>query len=352
MNTQADRSATGAETADSADQSASESAATETNRLRLRRLVRGNATQLGILAVFLAVWLFFIIMAPETFLSSRIYRAFMSTVPFFGIIAMPLTMAIIAGEIDLSFPSIMAMGMVSFVLVFEATGNVALSVLAALAAGTAIGFLNGAIVVGLGIPSLVATIGTQFFWRGASLVILSGQGAALAAARETPIYQTLVGQTIGRIPNQMWWLLIVTVFSWVLLNRHQLGAHIYLIGDNEDSARLMGVNSTRTRLLVFAFVGLCAAFGGVLASFHTSYFWPSLGQGYLLQTLGAVFLGGTSVFGGVGSIFGTILGSFIIGAIGAAIVAIGLTGFWTQLIYGLILVVSVSLHGLLQRRMQ
>lgn len=321
-----------------------------TNRLQLRRYLRANATQLGIIAVFLVVWLFFIISAPETFLASRIYRAFMSTVPFFAIIAMPLTLAIIAGEIDLSFGSIMAMGMVAFVLVYEPTGNVLLAIVAALATGTVIGLINGIIVVGIGIPSLVATLGTQFFWRGASLVILNGSGAALADARGSAVYQALVGQAIGRIPNQMWWLLLVTIFTWVLLNRTRLGAHIYLIGDNEESARLMGVNANRTRLVVFAFVGLAAALGGVLASFHTSYFWPSLGDGYLLQTLGAVFLGGTSVFGGVGTILGTFLGSFIIGAIGAAIVAIGLTGFWTQLIYGLILVASVAMHSVLQQR--
>lgn len=324
----------------------------EVNQFQLRRFLRGNATQLGIAAVFLLVWLFFVVTAPETFLSSRIYRAFMSTVPFFAIIAMPLTLAIIGGEIDLSFPSIMAMGMVAFVLVYGPTQNVLLGVIAALVAGTIIGLINGVIVVWIGIPSLVATIGTQFFWRGASLVILNGRGATLASARESGVYQALVGSTIGRVPNQMWWLLLVTFLSWLLLNRTRLGAHIYLIGDNEQSARLMGVNSARTRMLVFALIGLAAAFGGVLASFQTSFFWPSLGEGYLLQTLGAVFLGGTSVFGGVGTILGTILGSFIIGAIGAAIVAIGLTGFWTQLIYGLILVVSVSMHGILQRRMQ
>jgi len=321
-----------------------------TGRLQLRRYLRANATQLGIIAVFLVVWLFFIISAPETFLASRIYRAFMSTVPFFAIIAMPLTLAIIAGEIDLSFGSIMAMGMVAFVLVYEPTGNVLLAIVAALATGTVIGLINGIIVVGIGIPSLVATLGTQFFWRGASLVILSGSGAALADARGSGVYQALVGQAIGRIPNQMWWLLLIAIFTWVLLNRTRLGAHIYLIGDNEQSARLMGVNANRTRLVVFAFVGTAAALGGVLASFHTSYFWPSLGEGYLLQTLGAVFLGGTSVFGGVGTILGTFLGSFIIGAIGAAIVAIGLTGFWTELIYGLILVASVAMHSVLQQR--
>ena len=114
----------------------------------------------------------------------------------------------------------------------------------------------------------------------------------------------------------------------------------------------MGVNTKRTRIMVFVMVGVVSAFAGVLASLHVSYFWPSLGDGYLLETLAAVFLGNASVFGGVGTILGTFLGSYIIGAIKAAIVAIGLTGFWTQLIYGLIIIVSVSLHAILRRRMK
>ena len=101
-----------------------------------------------------------------------------------------------------------------------------------------------------------------------------------------------------------------------------------------------------------ALVGLASAFAGVMASMHVSYFWPSLGEGYLLRTLASIFLGGTSVFGGTGTILGTVLGSFIIGAIEAAIVAIGLTGYWTQLIYGFIIIVSVSMHSVLRRRMQ
>ena len=101
---------------------------------------------------------------------------------------------------------------------------------------------------------------------------------------------------------------------------------------------------------LFALVGLASAFGGILASLQVSFFWPSLGDGYLLRTLAAVFLGGTSVFGGIGTILGTFIGSFIIGAIEAAIVAIGLTGFWTQLIYGLIIILSVSMHAILRKR--
>lgn len=317
-----------------------------------RGFLRKNTTQLGMIFVFFALWLFFILAAPETFLSPQIYYAFMATTPFFAIMALPLTMVIIAGEMDLSFPSIMAIGMVAFVLVLEPTGNVALATVAALAAGIASGILNGGLVVGIGIPSLVATIGTQFFLRGLSLVLLEGKGATLVGARESFVYELFVGKTIGTVPNQFWWSIVVAVLCWIILNRTRLGAHIYLIGDNEQSARLMGVNANRTRLALFMMIGLAAAFAGVLASLQVSYFWPSLGEGYLLSTLASVFLGGTSVFGGTGTILGTFLGSYIIGAINAGIVAIGLTGFWTELIYGLIIIISVSLHVALRKRVK
>jgi simple sugar transport system permease protein len=318
--------------------------------LKLSRFLRQRSTQVGIIAVFLVIWAFFIISAPDTFLQRQIYLAFMSTTPFFGITALVLTILIIAGEIDLSFPSIMAMGMVAYIFTVNATESVFLAVLAGVVTGFIIGLLNGLLVVRIGIPSLVATIGTQFFWRGAVLVLLNGKGASLTMARETLTYKALVGKTFGYIPNQFIWMLLIGIGCWVLLNRTRLGAHAYLIGDNENSARLMGVNVDRTKMLLFALVGLAAAFSGILASLQVSYFWPSLGEGYLLKTLASVFLGGTSVFGGVGTMLGTFLGSYIIGAIEAAIVAIGLTGFWTELIYGLIIILSVSMHTVLLKR--
>lgn len=322
------------------------------NGFNLSRLLRHSSTQIGIIAVFLLLWAFFIITAPDTFLSRQIYLAFMSTVPFFGITAMTLTILIIAGEIDLSFPSIMAMGMVAYVSIIEATDIIPLAVAGGLITGFVIGLLNGVLVVRIGIPSLVATIGTQFFWRGAVLVLLDGKGATLSGARESFTYKLLVGKTFGYIPNQFIWMVLIGIACWFLLNRTRLGAHAYLIGDNENSAKLMGVNVDRTKALLFAIVGLAAAFSGILASMHISFFWPSLGEGYLLQTLASVFLGGTSVFGGVGTILGTFLGSYIIGAIQAAVVAIGMTGFWTELIYGLIIIVSVSMHTILRRRVE
>ena len=319
---------------------------------KLKNFLRKNATQLGMIFVFFGLWLFFILAAPKTFLSPQIYYAFMATTPLFAIMAMPLTMVIIAGDMDLSFSSIMAIGMVAFIFIFEPTGNVALAVIAALATGVAAGVLNGGLVVGIGIPSLVATIGTQFFLRGLSLVLLQGKGATLIEARESFVYTILVGKSIGKIPNQFWWSIAIAILCWIILNRTRLGAHIYLIGDNVQSARLMGVNVNRTRLAVFIMIGLASAFAGVLASLQVSFFWPSLGEGYLLSTLASVFLGGTSVFGGTGTILGTFLGSYIIGAINAGIVAIGMTGFWTELIYGFIIIVSVSMHVVLRRRIK
>jgi simple sugar transport system permease protein len=276
----------------------------------------------------------------------------MSTIPFFAVMALPLTMVIIAGEMDMSFPSIMAIGTLVFVNVFEATGNVVPAFVLCLVVGFLVGLLNGIIVVKLGIPSLVATIGTQFFWRGAVLVITGGKPASLVPVKGTIFRQALVGRLAGYVPAQMIWTVFVAVLVWVFLNRHRFGAHVYLVGDNEDSARLMGVNVDRTRMLVFAIVGLAAAFGGILSSLEVSYFWVTLGEGYLLRTLAPVFLGGTSVFGGTGTILGTLIGCFIIGAIEAGIVAIGLTGFWTQLIYGLIIIISVSMHAALSRRLK
>jgi len=323
----------------------------------LGRFVRTYGGQLGIIGVFFGLWIIFIVSAPDTFLSSRIYFAFMSTIPFFAIMAIPLTMVVIAGEMDLSFPSIMGMGMVAFSFVYErtvsidnVTTRVILAFFAALVSGSLIGWLNGVIIVKFGIPSLVATIGTQFFWRGAVLVLTEGRNYTLSYIKETFLYPVLVGKIGGYFPMQMIWLIVIAIFGWILLNRHQFGAHVYLIGDNVQSAQLMGINTGRVRIRVFMLLGLISAFAGVLYSFHIAYFWPSLGEGYLLNTLASVFLGGTSVFGGVGTILGTFLGAFIIGAIEAATVAVGLTGFWTQLIYGLIIVLSVIMHTYLRKR--
>lgn len=320
--------------------------------LGVTRWARRNGLQIGIVVVALVIWGFFTIGAPRTFLSYPIYAAFMSTTPFFAMMALPLTLVVIAGEIDLSFPSIMAIGMTVFSAVFVATGSLWLAFFASLTTGALAGLLNGQIVVRLGIPSLVATIGTQFFWRGAVMVLNAGSGTSLVSAKGTLLHSLLVGRLGGRVPAQMLWTIGMALVMWFLLNRHRFGAHVYLVGDNVDSARLMGINVERQKIGVFTLVGVAAALAGMMSSFEVTYFWPTLGEGSLLTTLSSVFLGGTSVFGGTGTIFGTFVAAFIIGAINAGIVAVGISGFWTQLIYGLIIVISVATQAALRRKLE
>ncbi len=315
------------------------------------RFFRTYALQLGIVSVAIVVWVLFLIGSPRTFLAGDIYVAFMSTTPFFALIAIPLTLVVITGEIDLSFPSIMAFGMMGYDVVFVATGSVWLGFVACLAAGLLAGLLNGYIVVRIGVPSLVTTIGTQFLLRGAVMIVTNGQGLGMTEVQTTGLHAALVGRAFGFVPAQFIWTIAMGLVVWFFLNRHRYGAHVYLTGDNVESARLMGVNVGRTKIVTFAVVGVVAAFAGFVVSAEVLFFWPTLGEGYMLNTLASVFLGGTSVFGGTGTIFGTFVASFIIGAINAGIVAAGLTGFWTSFIYGLIVVASVSIQTVLARRL-
>ncbi len=317
----------------------------------LAKWARRNALQLGTLGVMLFIWIVFLIGAPRTFMSFNIYNALLITTPYFGIIAIPLTLVIITGEIDLSFGSIMAWGMTGFDVVYLSTQNFWLGFIACLLAGLMAGLINGLVVVKIGVPSLVATIGTQFFWAGAVLVVTNAQGIGLTFMQGSPLHQALVGRINGAVPAQFIWMVVVAIGVWFLLNRTQFGAHVYLTGDNQDSARLMGVNTDRVKITCFALVGLAAAFAGFVQSVDLLFFWPTMGQGNFLNTLAAVFLGGTSVFGGMGTIFGTFVASFIINAINPGIVAVGLTQYYTQVIYGFIIVVSVALQALLRRRL-
>ena len=318
---------------------------------QLGRFAAAWASQIGITTAFGLLWLIFIVLAPRTFLGDRIYLSFAETTPFFAIIALPLTMVIVTGDMDLSFPSIMALGMVGFVAIWNLTGSVVLGTAAALLVGALAGLFNGLLVTYVGIPSLVATIGTQFFFRGLTLVLVDGRSYALVDTQASPAYNVLVGRPFG-IPMEFVWLVLAAVATWLLLNRHRLGQNAYVVGDNRQAAALMGIPIRRTRITLFVLTGLAAAFAGLLNSLQIVNFYPTMGDGYLLPTLAAIFVGGTSVFGGRGSIWGTFIGAFMIGGIIAGIVAVGLTDYYTNLIYGAVVLISVSIHALLRRRFE
>jgi simple sugar transport system permease protein len=309
------------------------------------------ASQIGITVAFVLLWMVFIVLAPRTFLNAPIYLSFAQTTPYFAIVAMLLTMVIVAGDMDLSFPSTMSLGMVGFIAAWKTTGSVELGVAAALAVGALCGLFNGAIIAYVGIPSLVVTIGTQFLYRGLAIALVSGRQYPLVDTTSSPVYEVLVGKLFG-IPMEFAWLVAIAIGTWLLLNRHRLGQNAYVIGDNVQAAALMGIPIRRTRILLFVLTGAAAAFAGLLNSLQVVNYYPAVGDGYLLPTLAAVFVGGTSVFGGRGSVWGTALGAFMIGGISAGLVAIGLSDYYPQVVYGAVILVSVSIHALLRKRFE
>jgi simple sugar transport system permease protein len=316
-------------------------------RSLLRALIwaRRYGLQAGTFAMALALWIVFAVGASETWLHFDIYSSLMSTVPLTGIIALSLTLVVIAREIDLSFGSVMAVG----AWVFISTGQPEIGLVAALAAGFGVGLLNGLLVVRFGIPSLVATIGTWFFWGGIVLYGTSGKGAGTDFASGF-VSHLVTGRIGGYVPAEFPWMIGMAIVLWVLLNRHKFGAHVYLVGDNEQSARMMGVRTGTVRIAVFALVGMAAAFAGIASTLESNYFWPTVGSGAMLPTVAAVFLGGTSIFGGRGTIFGTVVGAFVIGAIEPGIISIGWTGLLTQVIYGGVIVGALVMQAYVVRR--
>ncbi|MFW6137773.1 MAG: ABC transporter permease [Spirochaetota bacterium] len=300
--------------------------------------------QLGLIAMFCVVLGLFMASSPTVFLRPTIYFAFLSTVPFVGIMALGLTLVLISGEIDLSFPSVMALSSFICAIVFQATNSVVLGVICSLTAGMAIGAVNGVLIRKIGIPSIVATIGMMFAVRGSVNLLSGGLGKSLVEVIGSPLHTALAGKVWGKMPVQALWFIGLAILMWFIIFRHKFGSQVLFIGDNEDAARMMGVKVDRIKTAVFILMGLLAAFAGVIDSFRLLKWWPTMGEGFLMTTIAAVFVGGTSMFGGEGSILGTVIGAFLIGSLESGIMAAGLSGFWTQFIYGLLIVIAVTIH--------
>lgn len=321
------------------------------NRVAPPSWLRRYGSQLGIIGVGLAMWLGFVLAAPAVFTNIDIYKAFAQTTPQFGIIALALTFVVITGEIDLSFPSIMALGTAAFCLLAQAGVPWPIALLGAFVVGAICGWINGTLVARLNIPSLVITIGTSFLFRGLELVLMNGTGVPLTAD-QYPALHAIFREPVWGVPVQSLWMIAVGIALWLLLNRSRFGAHVFLVGDNPTSARLMGVDVVRVKTRAFTLVGVIAVLAGIMTSIYGYYFWPTTGDGFLLNTIASVFLGGTSVFGGTGSIVGSFVASYIIGAINAGIVSAGINAFYTQLCFGLVIVVSVVLQTIIERRIR
>lgn len=302
--------------------------------------------QAGILGVLVGLLGVFTLISPGAFLSPRIYISFGSTIPFAAILALGLTFLVVAGELDLSFPSVMAISGLTFAEIFLHTHQPVTAFFGAVAVGGMAGCINGLLVVKVGVPSIIATIGTQFFWRGLSALLADGLARNIVSVRETLFHHVMVGRIGGLVPAQALWCLGIAVILGLILNRHVFGENVLFIGDDIHTARLMGINTDRTRIVLFVFMGMISALAAVMVCLEMANWWPTQGEGYLLLVFASIFIGGTSVFGGEGTIFGTLVGAVIIGIIEAGIISAGLSGFWTRLVHGFIIIASVSVYSI------
>ena len=331
-----------------------------------RSLVRflGKIEGLPVAIVLVVLIVVFMITAPDVFLKWRIYMSFLQTVAPPLILGLGLTFVITAGEIDLSFPATVAFSGYVFTSCFKNfSGSMDASLAAAgglvlaLVAGAMVGYINGVIVAKVGVPSIMATLAAQFFWYGVTVLLAGGLQAALTTIENNGIHSLFVGRIYGVIPNpergeigipvQALWALALTIFLWFILNRHRFGEAVMFIGDNPNVARVMGINVEATRIQLFTLMGVIAAFAGVILTLEMRVFYPTQGQGMLLPVMAAVFIGGTSIAGGVGLIVGTFFGSYIIGSLEAGVVATGVSGFWVQLVQGLVMGGSIVLNTII-----
>jgi simple sugar transport system permease protein len=308
----------------------------------LRRL-EGFAIAMVLLVLYIAL----IIAAPSVFTHPLIYISFLETVPPTLIAALGLTLVITAGEIDLSFPAVVSLS--GFALswgwkTFDPAYGAWVGIGLALAAGALVGYINGVMVARIGVPSIMATLAANFFWYGISILLAGGLQVTLKGSQDNFVHELFVGRLFGTVPVQAFWALGLAVLLWFILNRHKFGEGVMFIGDNANVARVMGVNVEATRIRLFALQGMIAAFSGIIVTLDIGVFYPDQGN-FLLPAMASVFVGGTSIAGGAGSIFGTVFGSYVIGSLAAGVVATTISGYWVQVVEGLVMAAVIVLNA-------
>jgi ribose transport system permease protein len=280
----------------------------------------------------------------RSFLSPEYLLQQMKVASFLGVIATGMMLVILLGQIDLSVPWVVTAGaMMGCAAAAYGPVGVALAIPFGILCGVAIGIVNGVGVAYLRIPSMIITLATNVVAQGLMVVYTGGfspQDSATAAMR-----WLATGFAIPGIPNAVLvWLLVgaVTVF---VLTRTGFGRAVYGIGNRERAAYLSGIDTRRVVMIAFAISGGLSAFGGVLLAGYASKAAQSMGDAYLLPSIAAVVLGGTSILGGRGSYLGTVAGVILITLLQSILSVMQMPEAGRQIIYGVVIVAMLLLYG-------
>lgn len=257
------------------------------------------------------------------------------------IMATGTTIILLSGNLDLSVGSILALVAVVVGSLLLAGLPVWLAVLGGLAVGTLCGFINGFLVVATGVPTLIVTLGTLMAFRG--LANMTGMGKDMSRFPES--FKVLGSGFVGPF--------IITVISvvvmWFILSKTKLGFNAYAIGGNAEVARLSGIAVNFNKIIYYCLGGFMAALAAIVQTARLDFATPNRGQAMELWVIAATVIGGTSMFGGIGGVGGTIIGVLIIKSLQSGLIHLHVQSFWQQVAIGAVIVIAVWID-VLQRR--
>ncbi|HEX3049915.1 MAG TPA: ABC transporter permease [Aggregatilineaceae bacterium] len=312
--------------------------------LRIQRLL---LTQEGVLLIITLIASLIVSTQTDKFLTTENLLNQGRLMTEIGLLALPMTFIIITGGIDLSAGSIV--GLSAIVLGyswFNKGYSLEASIFIALAVSSLAGLINGLFIVRVRVPPLIMTLATLTFYRGLAEGIAQSR-----SVRGYPAWFYELGQeeTWG-IPNQLFILVIAIVITAIILSRTTFGRSLYAIGNNEKAARFSGIPVSRNILLIYTFSGFMAGLAGYIFVSRVSTTRSDMGTGWELDAIAAVVLGGTSIFGGTGSIVGTVIGLILIQLLKNGLALTGVTGDATIVVIGSVLILSVLINTIIQRR--
>lgn len=304
-----------------------------------RANLRATMTALGMLPVLVLLILGFHLLSGR-FITVNNLTIVLQQASINTVLAAGMTFVILTGGIDLSVGSTLAAAAMVGVIVSLVPDMGILGIPAALAVGLLCGLANGAIISGLRLPPFIVTLGSLTAIRGIARLL----GNDTTVFNPDLPFDFIGNGSLFGVPWLAVIALLTIVVSWFVLKRTVLGTWIYAIGGNAEAARLTGIKVPRILLFVYAVSGLFAGLGGVMSAARLyAANGLQLGQAYELDAIAAVILGGTSFVGGVGSIWGTLVGALIIAVLSNGLILIGVSDIWQYIIKGLVIVVAVAL---------
>lgn len=299
----------------------------------------------GIYIALLLLVILMSIIAPN-FFSIKNGLNIAQAVSINAVIASGMTVVILTAGIDLSVGSIVAASGVATVLLLNGDAPVAIAALAAILIGALIGLVNGAIIAYLALPAFIVTLGALTYTRG---IAYSMHGGPVQIAGESGI-ESIGNGSIGGVPMPVIIMIFVYWFFWFLLERTKFGRHVYAVGGNPQAARLSGINVKKVLMSVYVISGVTAGLGGLIFASRVRSGQVTAGVGYELDAITAVILGGTSLFGGRGRIFGTLIGALLIGVLSNGLVLLGVPIYTQLMIKGAVVILAVAIDTLRSKR--